>query len=309
MKRGAAGRGGRCGGSELVLEDDGQQGGAHRTADSLNGVQSAGGARDLRRCESRVRRGHRGHHRGAEAKAADEQDRGKKQVRSVGADKGKRDVPKVKTVAPTTATGPPPMRSVSRPAIGMTIEPPLCKGRPATIVGSPADDTLTGSEFGDVIVGLEGRDVINAGGGADRVCGGASKDRIRGGKGKDRLFGQAGKDKLIGGKGRDKLVGGKGKDRLLGGRARTNASAARETTPARAAIRASSSRAARRRLRAGRSLPRSRLRRVQWCLSIAKQHTPRAIIGTYDSRDSCDVVSVPGRAMVCAMVFRRPGPK
>ena len=87
---------------------------------------------------------------------------------------------------------------------GLEVEPPKCKGKTATIVGSTKKDKLKGSKFKDVIHTLGGKDKVNAKGGNDIVCGGGGKDKLKGSKGKDKLFGQAGKDKLDGGPGRDK---------------------------------------------------------------------------------------------------------
>jgi uncharacterized delta-60 repeat protein len=104
--------------------------------------------------------------------------------------------------------------------------PPTCAGKPATIIGTDAADTLTGTPQKDVIVGLGGKDKIRAGGASDIVCAGSgndtvagqgAKDQLRGEKGKDRLLGGPGADRLIGGPGRDRLIGGPGRDRLLGG--------------------------------------------------------------------------------------------
>jgi streptogramin lyase len=78
---------------------------------------------------------------------------------------------------------------------GFEVEPPTCKGKTATIVGSTKKDKLKGSKFKDVIHTLGGNDKVNAKGGNDIVCGG---------KGKDKLLGQGGKDKLDGGPGKDK---------------------------------------------------------------------------------------------------------
>jgi uncharacterized delta-60 repeat protein len=104
--------------------------------------------------------------------------------------------------------------------------PPTCAGKPATIIGTEAADTLTGTPQKDVIVGLGGKDRIRAGGASDIVCAGSGndtlagqggKDQLRGEKGKDRLLGGSGADRLIGGPGADRLVGGPGNDKLLGG--------------------------------------------------------------------------------------------
>ena len=88
---------------------------------------------------------------------------------------------------------------------GITVEPPRCGGKLATIVGSGRRDVLKGSFAGDVIAGLGGNDVIRGGGGGDVVCGGKGGDRLIGGKGTDRLNGQAGADTCLGGPGRDRL--------------------------------------------------------------------------------------------------------
>ncbi|HEX3562296.1 MAG TPA: hypothetical protein VHU24_05610 [Solirubrobacterales bacterium] len=103
------------------------------------------------------------------------------------------------------ATGPVP----TEPS-GIAIEPPVCDGRPATIVGSTGRDKLRGSPFADVIVGLGGRDSIKGAKGNDLICGGRGKDRIAGGKGNDRLVGGAGDDSVTGGPGRDRCLGAKG---------------------------------------------------------------------------------------------------
>jgi Ca2+-binding RTX toxin-like protein len=87
---------------------------------------------------------------------------------------------------------------------GSEVEPPRCKGKTATIVGSVKKDKLKGSRFKDVIATLGGKDKVNAKGGNDIVCGGKGKDKLKGGKGRDKLFGQGGKDKLNGGPGKDK---------------------------------------------------------------------------------------------------------
>jgi hypothetical protein len=100
-----------------------------------------------------------------------------------------------------------------------TIPPPapgaaqaICRGLPATIVGTGGSDVRTGSQGRDVIAGLGGNDTLSGIGGNDVVCGGAGKDTLRGGKGKDTLLGQKGKDALRGGGSRDFCKGGKGND-------------------------------------------------------------------------------------------------
>jgi uncharacterized delta-60 repeat protein len=115
--------------------------------------------------------------------------------------------------APVAATGPPP--PIAR-----------CKGKPATVVGTPGRDRLKGTARRDVIAALAGNDVVRALAGNDIVCAGAGKDLVRagagkdlvlGGSGRDLLFGQGGKDRLLGQKGPDTLVGGRGRDALRGG--------------------------------------------------------------------------------------------
>jgi uncharacterized repeat protein (TIGR01451 family) len=103
---------------------------------------------------------------------------------------------------------------------------PSCQGIPATVIGSPGNDTLSGTGGPDVIVALggndtivsrAGRDLICAGAGSDYVGGGSAADRAFGGAGKDRLSGRGGQDLLKGGSGNDWLFGGRGSDRLRGG--------------------------------------------------------------------------------------------
>ena len=95
----------------------------------------------------------------------------------------------------------------------IAIEPPRCRGRLATAVGTTGRDVLRGSAFADVFVGLAGNDVIRGLRGRDLICGGRGRDRLLGGAGRDRLLGGPGRDLLIGGKGRDRLRGGPGRDR------------------------------------------------------------------------------------------------
>jgi streptogramin lyase len=119
------------------------------------------------------------------------------------------------------ASGPP----FADPA-GVAVSPPTCRGKPATIVGSPDDDRLVGSTSAgtsDVIAALGGDDRIKANNGSDIVCGGDGNDRLNGGKGKDSLSGGAGDDRLNGSAGSDSLDGGSGSDRCDGGSGRDSA--------------------------------------------------------------------------------------
>lgn len=102
-----------------------------------------------------------------------------------------------------------------------------CRGVPATVIGTAADNTLLGSGGRDVIVALggndtirslAGRDLVCAGGGNDYVGAGSAADRIFGGVGSDRLLGRGGPDLLKGNAGNDVLQGNRGDDRLWGGR-------------------------------------------------------------------------------------------
>jgi len=97
--------------------------------------------------------------------------------------------------------------------LDVAIEPPTCRGKVATIVGTTGPDTLTGGPFADVIAALGGKDRVQGAAGNDTVCAGPGKDRVSGGSGSDGLFGEAGKDNLSGGKGKDKCVGGKATDK------------------------------------------------------------------------------------------------
>lgn len=91
-----------------------------------------------------------------------------------------------------------------------------CRGRPATIIGTPGDDFLAGTPGPDVIAARAGDDVVSGGEGDDLVCGGAGEDSLTGGAGDDRLFGDEGGDVAFGGEGSDGLWGGEGDDRLIG---------------------------------------------------------------------------------------------
>jgi metallophosphoesterase (TIGR03767 family) len=111
-----------------------------------------------------------------------------------------------------------------------------CRGKQATIVGSPGDDTIRGTGDRDVIVAEGGDDQIDGGGGNDLICAGdgadtvngeggnddirgeGGRDRARGGGGNDELDGQGGEDDLDGDEGKDNLDGGGGRDELNGGK-------------------------------------------------------------------------------------------
>lgn len=116
---------------------------------------------------------------------------------------------------------------------------PKCKGRIATIIGTPHRDVLKGTKRKDVILALGGNDKIESFGESDTICAGPGKDDVNagpsgemggadtvyGGPGNDRIKlgpelatakGEAGNDLLIGSKGGDNLYGGPGNDILKG---------------------------------------------------------------------------------------------
>lgn len=70
-----------------------------------------------------------------------------------------------------------------------TAAPASCLGRPATIVGTTADDQLRGTSGPDVIVGGLGNDRIEGFDGADVICGNEGGDTMFGGAGADRIEG------------------------------------------------------------------------------------------------------------------------
>jgi hypothetical protein len=83
-----------------------------------------------------------------------------------------------------------------------------CRGRPATLIGTPGPDLLRGTAGDDVILGRGGGDRIRGRGGDDLLCGGPGADRIHGGPGDDELRGQRGsRDRCRGGAGRDLIRG------------------------------------------------------------------------------------------------------
>jgi len=96
------------------------------------------------------------------------------------------------------------------------VEPVMCGGQVATIVGTTGDDVLTGTNGVDVIAALGGDDVVYGLAGADLICGSHGNDRLYGGDGADKIYAFNGADRLEGGSGPDILYGGYGKDTLLG---------------------------------------------------------------------------------------------
>jgi Tol biopolymer transport system component len=133
-------------------------------------------------------------------------------------------------------------RNVFRRSVVYAKEAPLpkCKGRTATIIGTPDRDRLEGTSRKDVVIAMGGDDRIRTYSDADVICGGPGRDLIdagdngegggsdlvSGGPGADtivlgpelgRAFGDGGNDVLVGSKGGDALYGGKGDDILRGG--------------------------------------------------------------------------------------------
>jgi Ca2+-binding RTX toxin-like protein len=104
---------------------------------------------------------------------------------------------------------------------------PTCKGVPATIVGTVADDEFVGTPLTDVVwlgpgndkfTDLGGNDVICGGRGNDSIGGGDGSDYIQGDGGKDEISGEAGDDRILGGTGNDAITPGDGDDTVRGGK-------------------------------------------------------------------------------------------
>jgi hypothetical protein len=101
---------------------------------------------------------------------------------------------------------------------GSLIPPPVyCGGKPATILGTPGNDTIIGTLGNDVIVSFGGNDTIYALDGDDIICAGAGFDYVRGGVGNDTIYGGADNDWLFGELGDDHLFGQDGADNMDGG--------------------------------------------------------------------------------------------
>ncbi|MGH8952790.1 MAG: choice-of-anchor Q domain-containing protein [Acidimicrobiia bacterium] len=95
--------------------------------------------------------------------------------------------------------------------------PPMCRGRLATIVGTPGDDVLNGTSPNDVIVGRGGNDIINGGSGNDVICSGDGNDTIDGGSGNDTIDAGSGNNHIDGGSGNEAIFSGAGDDIIDGG--------------------------------------------------------------------------------------------
>jgi hypothetical protein len=68
------------------------------------------------------------------------------------------------------------------PSAAVDAAPPMCDGKPATIVGTTGDDVLRGTDGDDVIVGRGGSDRLVGRGGNDALCGGNGDDVLVGGR-------------------------------------------------------------------------------------------------------------------------------
>ena len=95
--------------------------------------------------------------------------------------------------------------------------PPMCRGKLATIVGTPGNDVINGTSKNDVIVGGGGNDTIDGGSGNDIICSGEGNDRIEGGAGNDTIDAGGGNNIIDGGAGNDTTVSGAGNDTIDGG--------------------------------------------------------------------------------------------
>ncbi|MEX2108530.1 MAG: calcium-binding protein [Solirubrobacterales bacterium] len=90
-------------------------------------------------------------------------------------------------------------------------DPPRCRGRIATILGTDGADNLRGTPSRDVIFAGLGDDKVHSGLGNDLVCGGPGADVLHGGRGNDTVDGGAGSgDQVIGDLGDDHVIGGPG---------------------------------------------------------------------------------------------------
>ena len=78
------------------------------------------------------------------------------------------------------------------PSSAVDAAPPMCDGKPATIVGTMGDDVLRGTNGDDVIIGLGGDDRLVGRGGNDALCGGNGDDTLVGGPGDDVMIGGTG---------------------------------------------------------------------------------------------------------------------
>jgi Ca2+-binding RTX toxin-like protein len=97
------------------------------------------------------------------------------------------------------------------------VYPALCRGVPATIVGTGGNDTLVGTDARDVVASFSGNDSVNLRKGNDLACLGSGNDTAHGRQGKDVIWGSSHNDRLFGEEGADTLEGGPGSDVCVGG--------------------------------------------------------------------------------------------
>lgn len=109
------------------------------------------------------------------------------------------------------------VNAVNSAAVLTTVNPLLCFGRQATVIGTTGPDTLSGTSGRDVIAALGGDDIVFGGDGADLICSGTGNDSLSGGAGNDQMSGGLGNDVMRGNPGNDSVLGGPGHDRLIGG--------------------------------------------------------------------------------------------
>lgn len=94
---------------------------------------------------------------------------------------------------------------------------PKCRGKVATIVGTPRDDDIVGTAKADVIVGGGGVDSIYGASGNDIICGGPGGSRFQDfDVTSQSLTGGPGDDVIVGGPAAETLRGGGGKDLVIG---------------------------------------------------------------------------------------------
>ncbi len=101
-------------------------------------------------------------------------------------------------------------------APGIALANATCNGKPVTLLGTNAGETINGTAGDDVIAGLNGDDTINGLGGNDTICGGNGNDILFGGDGDNALFGGNDNDSLTGGPGNETFAGENGNDIIAG---------------------------------------------------------------------------------------------
>ena len=92
----------------------------------------------------------------------------------------------------------------SAPVLAQSAPPPMCDGRPATIVGQPGTTTVFGTSGDDIIIS-NGAKRVRAGDGADVVCMVGGNTLV---ETEDTLFGTPDRDVVIGTGGDDFVVSG-----------------------------------------------------------------------------------------------------